>query len=161
MNSSETVVVIESRTCDQKTGWRLRTGQLFSLPTTVISVLYAGEQPNVGARQQDLILRERDVVPDVLIQQIVADNTDRDLADAGGIVLQPRGPGELRLQKIVARGRRLAGDRDVVLRERVQQAHACEPFVAAEIDAAAEALRRYAGHVGSIGEGGADDVVLA
>src|SRR5262245_46384479 len=70
---------------------------------------HAREHADFRAWQQDLVVRERDVVADGLVQQVVADEADRDLADASGIVLQPLGLAQLHLEIVVALGRRLSG----------------------------------------------------
>jgi len=64
------------------------------------------------------------VVADVVVEQVVADDADGDLFDPGWIVLQLPGVADLDLEQVVAGGRRLADDGDVVLREGMQQADA-------------------------------------
>jgi len=56
------------------------------------------------------------VVADVLVEQVIADHADGNLFDAGWIILQLLGVANLDLEQVVARGRRLADNGDIVLR---------------------------------------------
>ena len=48
----------------------------------VISKSCVGEKPHAATGHQDLVLGVRDVIADVVVEQIVADDTDGDFADA-------------------------------------------------------------------------------
>jgi len=61
------------------------------------------------------------VVPDILIQQVVSDDADHHLAGAEPGRIELCSVADLRLQRVVTFGRRLADRRDIVLREGVQQ----------------------------------------
>src|SRR5258706_9193637 len=116
--------------------------------------------PHADAWQQHLVLGVGDRIADILIQQIVADDTDDHLARAEPGRIELGLVADLCLQQIVSWRRRLADRRDVVLRKRMQQVDACEPVGLAPIDAAADPYRRNPRHVGAVGEGGADDIEL-
>src|SRR4051812_13508509 len=83
--------------------------------------LQIGKRAHADARHQNLVLGVGHRIADVLVQQIVADEADRHFprAEPGRIELRP--VADLRLQQIIARGRRLADRGDIVLRKRVQQ----------------------------------------
>src|SRR5882762_1824553 len=79
------------------------------------SELQVRKRPDANAWHQHLILVVGHRIADVLVQQIVADETDHHFARA-----EPRGVelglvADLRLQQVIARGRRLADNGDVVL----------------------------------------------
>src|SRR5262249_29070691 len=123
--------------------------------------LDVGEQANARARQQHLVLGVGDAVADVGVEQVGPDQANGELLDLAG----PHHGGhpaaaDLDAQVVVAGGRRLAGDGDVVLRESVQQVHAREPGIVAIKKAAADPHRRDARHVGAVREGRTHDVEL-
>src|SRR6266545_823397 len=129
-------------------------------PSAPALELQIGKRAHADARHQDLILGVGDVVADVLVQQVVADEADRHLARAepGWIELRP--VADLRLQQIIARGRRLTDRGDIVLREGVQQVDPREPVGIAPEQAATDTHRRNARNVGTVAEGCAHHVEL-
>src|SRR5882672_7475382 len=92
--------------------------------------LQIGEHAHADARHENLILGVGHRIADVLVQQVVADESDRHFlrAEPGWIELRP--VADLRLQKIIARGRRLADRGDVGLREGVEEVNRVRPWAA-------------------------------
>src|ERR1700738_5379796 len=111
-------------------------------------------------RQQHHVLGVRDRIADILIQQIVADDTDDHLAGSEIGWIQFGLVADFRLQEIVAGGRRFADHRDIVLCKRMQQVDACQPIGVTPEHASADAHRGNPRNVGAIGEGSANDIEL-
>src|SRR6476620_5032128 len=124
------------------------------------SKLQIRKGPDADARQQDLVLGVGHRIADVLVQQIVAKQADDHFAGSEPGWIEFGLVADLRLQQIIARRGRLADGSDVVLRKGVQQVDAHEPVAVAPVEAAADAHWWNPGHVGAVGEGGADDVEL-
>ena len=103
---------------------------------------------------------ELDVVADIDVEQVVADQAGGDLSRSPGAVLVILLLADLHLEQVVAGGRRLV-ERKVALPEGMDQAHAHEPVVVAPVGAAADSHRRDARDVAAVREGGAHEVVLA
>src|SRR3954470_11598616 len=129
-------------------------------PSAPALELQIGERAHADAWHQNLVLGVRHRIADVLVQQIVADEADRHFprAEPGRIELRP--VADLRLQQIIARGRRLADRGDIVLREGVQQVDPRQPVGIAPEQAAAHTYRRDARNVGAVAEGCAYDIEL-
>src|SRR6267154_115575 len=132
-------------------------------------VLHVGKESHTGARQQHLVLGVGNRIANVGIAQVVANDADIDFARAKATAwLERLSVAHFGPKPVVAGCRGLDGEwrtdwrrRDVVLRQGVQQVDAGKPIGVTIEEAAAEALRRNARHVGAVGEGGTDDVPLA
>ncbi len=100
------------------------------------------------------------MIADIFVQEVVADQTDNHFprTEPGRIELRP--VADLRLQQVVARGRRFADRRDIVLREGVQQVDSRQPVGIAPEQAAADAHRRNPRNIGAVAEGRTHDVEL-
>lgn len=79
------------------------------------------------------------MVPDILVQQVVSDDTDHYLAGAEPGRIEPYPVANLRLQQVVTSCGRLADRGDIVLREGVQQIDPRQPVGIAPEQAAADA----------------------
>jgi hypothetical protein len=90
--------------------------------------LQIGERAHAEARHENLVLGVGHRIADVLVQQVVADQSDCDFprTEPGWIELRP--VANLCLQQIITRGRRLADRSDIVLREGVQQVDPRQPI---------------------------------
>ena len=119
------------------------------------------EKFDAAPGHQNFILVELHVIAHVDVEQVVAGEAGGDQGRSPRrISVVPR-VFDLQLEQVVAGGGSLV-DREVLLPEDVQQAHAHEPVVGAPIGAAAHAHRRHARDVAAIGgEGRAHEVVLA
>ncbi len=141
--------------------WFARFGQNWNdSRLSTLSKSHMCEQPDAQARLQHFGFLERNMIANVLVQQVVAGEADGDFARAAAGPAEGMRVAHLCLEQIVTVGRRLV-ERDVVLRERMQQADARIPLWIAPPHAAAEPHRRDTRHVGSVAKGCAHDVILA
>lgn len=125
-----------------------------------VSELQISKYPHVSAGRENLVLRIGNGIADFLIQQIVADDSDRYRARSESQRIETCLVAQLGPEEIVAIRRRFNLG-NALLREGMKKVDARKPVGVAIEQSSANSHGRNPGHVGAVRELGAHNVELA